>query len=169
MMKYLVLLLPLMTACTSYSKHNRQNYQMATVTQTQPVYRTIEIHKPRTVCEERQQVKRHADSAAPTIVGAIVGGVLGNTIARNSSNRGLGTAAGAVIGGAIGNDVGQKNGTDVMHHETVCYQSGTEVEYQSVIDGYQVTYQLNGREYTALMDRDPGPQMPVYVEPNHKR
>ena len=168
-MKYMVLLLPIVTACTSYSHHNRQNYQMATVTQTQPVYRTIEIHKPRQVCEERQLVKRHADSAAPTIVGAIVGGVLGNTIARNSSNRGLGTAAGAVIGGAIGNDVGQKNGTDVMHHETVCYQSGSDVEYQSVIDGYQVTYQLNGREYTALMDRDPGPQMPVYVEPSRKR
>jgi len=168
-MKYLVLLLPLMTACTSYSQHNRQNYQMATVTQAQPVYRTIEIHKPRRVCEERQQIKRHADSAAPTIVGAIVGGVLGNTIARNSSNRGLGTAAGAVIGGAIGNDVGQKNGTDVMHHETVCYESGTDVEYQSVIDGYQVTYQLQGREYKTVMDRDPGPQMPVYVEPVNKR
>ena len=63
-MKYLVLLLPLMTACTSYSAHHRQNYQMATVTQAQPVYRTIEIHQPKRVCEERQQIRRHADSAA---------------------------------------------------------------------------------------------------------
>ena len=55
-----------------------------------------------------------------------------------------------------------------MHHETVCYQSGTTVEYQSVIDGYQVTYQLHGREYTTLMDRDPGPQMPVYVESGNR-
>jgi uncharacterized protein YcfJ len=168
-MKYLVLLLPLLTACTSYSQQHRDRYQMATVTSAQPVYRTVEIHKPKRVCEERQVVKRHADSAAPTIVGAIIGGALGNAIGHNSSNKKVGMAAGAVLGGAVGHDIGQKNGTDVMHHETVCYQAGTEVEYQSVVDGYQVIYQLNGREYTTLMDRDPGPQMPVYVEPASSR
>lgn len=164
-MKYLALLLPLLTACSSYSHNQRQQYSMATVTSAQPIYRTIEVHKPKRVCEERQVVKRHQDSATPTIVGAIIGGALGNAIGHNSSNKKVGMAAGAILGGSVGYDVGQKNGTDVMHHETVCYQAGTEVEYQSVVDGYQVTYQLNGREYTTRMDRDPGPNMPVYVEP----
>ena len=166
-MKYLALLIPLLAACSNNSY--RQQYQMATVTQTQPIYRTVEIHHPKRVCEERQVVKRQPDSAAPTIVGAIVGGVLGNTVGRHSSNRGVATAAGAVVGGVIGNSVGEKNGTDVIHHETVCYQSGTEVEYQSVIDGYQVNYTLNGQDYSIRMDRDPGAQVPVAVGTSRNR
>ncbi len=165
-MKYLMAVLPLFLAACSHQP--RQHYQMATVTKTEPVYRTIEVRTPRRVCEEQQVVKREADSAAPTIVGAIVGGVLGHAVGSNSSNKKVGMAAGAVIGGAIGNDVGKRNGHDVVHHQTVCRDDGYNVEYQSQIDGYQVTYQLNGKEYTTLLDRDPGPQMPVYVDPKVK-
>lgn len=162
-MRYMLLLLPLLTACSSH--YGKKQYVMADVTRSEPVYKTIEIHKPKRVCEERQVVKREADSAAPTIAGAIIGAALGNAIGHNSSNRKVGLAAGAVLGGAVGHEVGKQNGSEVVHLETVCYQAGTEVEYQSVVDGYRVTYQLNGREYTTMLDRDPGAQMPVVVEP----
>ena len=162
-MRYLLLLLPLITACSGH--YGKKQYVMATVTKSEPVYRTIEIHKPKRVCEERQVVKREADSATPTIVGAIIGGAIGNAIGHNSSTKKVGMAAGAVLGGSIGHDVGKQNGQDVVHLQTVCYQAGTEVEYQSVVDGYRVTYMLNNREYTTMMDRDPGAQMPVVVEP----
>lgn len=167
-MKYFaILFIPLLGACSHYAK-DRHSYMMATVTSAQPIYRTIEVHKPKRVCEERQVVRREQSSATPTIVGAIIGGALGNAIGNNSSNKKVGMAAGAILGGSVGHDIGQQNGTDVMHHETVCYQAGTDIEYQSVVDGYQVTYVLNGKEYTTRMDRDPGPNMPVYVEPRIK-
>jgi len=166
-MKYLWLFLPvLLVGC---AQHDRKHYQMATVTKAEPVYKTIEVHHPKRVCEERQVVEQESDSAAPTIVGAIIGGALGNAIGHNKSNKKVGMAAGAVLGGAIGHDIGKQNGQQVVHHETVCYNAGSDVEYQSVVDGYQVTYILNGREYTTLLDRDPGPQMPVYVEPVKNR
>ena len=169
-MKSLFIVVPvlLLTACSNHN-YSRKNYVQATVTSAVPVYKTVEIRKPKEVCEERHVVKREADSAAPTIVGAIIGGALGNAVARGRSNKNVGMVAGAVIGGAIGNDVGKQNGSEVVHLETVCYRAGDEISYESVIDGYQVTYQLNGREYTVVMDRDPGPQMPVYVDPSINR
>ncbi len=160
-MRYLVLIAPFMlAACATTSKQ----YVTATVSKAEPVFKTIEIHKPKRVCEERAVVKKEAESAAPTVAGAVIGGVLANALGHRSSNRGVATAAGAIIGGAVGNEVGKQNGQEVVHHETVCYQAGTEVEYQSVVDGYQVTYQLNGREYTTKMARDPGPTMQIVID-----
>lgn len=165
-MRYFLLLAPmLLTACAS----NPKQYITAPVSKAEPIFKTIEIHKPRQVCEERPVVRRQAESAAPTVAGAVIGGVLGNVLGHRSSNRGVATAAGAIIGGAVGNEVGKENGTEVVHHETVCYQAGTEVEYQSVVDGYQVTYQLNGREYTTRMARDPGPTMQVVIDAPRRR
>lgn len=163
-MKYLWVLLPFLTAaCAQY---DRKNYQMADVTKVEPVYKTLEIRKPKKVCEERQVVERQADSAAPTAVGAVVGGILGRAVGgRSAGDKNVGMIAGAVIGGAIGNEAGKQNGSQVVKHETVCYESGYDVEYQSVIDGYHVTYILNGREYNTVLDRDPGSKMPIYVEP----
>ena len=169
-MKKLLVLIPviLMTACANHN-YSRKNYVQATVTKTVPVYETVEIRKPKQVCEERQVVKREADSAASTVVGAVIGGALGHAVGSGRSNKNVGMVAGAVIGGAIGNDIGKQNGKDVVHLETVCYRAGDEISYESVLDGYQVTYQLNGKEYNVVMDRDPGPSMPVYVDPSIKR
>ena len=113
-MRYMLLLLPLLTACSSH--YGKKHYVMANVTKSEPVYKTIEIHKPKRVCEERQVVQRESDSATPTIVGAIIGGALGNAIGHNSSNKKVGMAAGAVLGGSIGHDVGKQKGSDVVHH-----------------------------------------------------
>lgn len=169
-MKSLLVLVPvlLVTACSNHS-YARKNYVQATVTSAVPVYKTVEIRKPKQVCEERQVIKREAESAAPTVVGAILGAAVGRSLGRGSANKNVGTVAGAVIGGAIGNDVGDRNGKEVVHLEEVCYRAGDEISYESVIDGYQVTYTLDGREYNVIMDRDPGPQMPVYVDPSLKR
>ena len=58
---------------------------------------------------------RRADG---TIIGAVVGGGIGSSIARGSS-RGAGTVAGALLGGAIGNSVA---GSDCYYGDR--YNSG---------------------------------------------
>ena len=167
-MKYLWIIVPFLTV--GCAQHDRKNYQMADVTKVEPVYKTLEIRKPKKVCEERQVVERQSESAAPTVVGAVVGGILGRAVGgRSAGDKNVGMVAGAVIGGAIGNEAGKQNGEQVVKHETVCFESGYDVEYQSVVDGYHVTYILNGREYNTVLDHEPGAKMPVYVEPPKNR
>jgi len=167
-MKYLWIIIPLLTV--GCAQHDRKNYQMADVTKVEPVFKTLEIRKPKKVCEERQVVERQSDSAAPTVVGAVVGGILGRAVGgRSAGDKNVGMVAGAVIGGAIGNEAGKQNGEQIVKHETVCFESGYDVEYQSVIDGYHVTYILNGKEYNTVLDHEPGAKMPVYVEPAKNR
>lgn len=83
-------------------------------------------------------------------IGAVAGGVLGNQV-----DHGGGTVAGALIGGLIGHQVEKRNDRDDQpdldrSRCRVIADSGAPVQ------GYDVRYEYNGREYVTRMDRDPG-------------
>ena len=90
------------------------------------------------------------------------------TPARRGASPGHGndfaTIAGATVGAAVGyNNASRKYGPQ-GHEETV---ERCDVRYEHTteerIDGYHVTYEYNGREYTTRLPYDPGERIKVRV------
>jgi len=101
-----------------------------------------------------------------TLLGAVIGGALGNQVGKGDG-RTAATVAGAVIGGAIGNNI------DRNHDSSSAYEyrdnSGTVRRCRTVSDGgrfggYDVTYRYAGQNYHALMNYRPGRTMAVMVQ-----
>ena len=74
--------------------------------------------------------------------------------------------AGALIGGAIGNQVSHDRQRDYYGRERMVERC--EVLYRDSwderIDGYRVTYEYAGREYTTRMPYDPGERVRIRVD-----
>src|SRR5258706_3709572 len=92
---------------------------VAKVISATPVY--DRVSSPRRDCrpeqvtayEERRAVReeppRESGGIGPgTVIGPIVGGVIGHQMGSSSAGRDHGTAAGAVIGGVVGNGAGRR-------------------------------------------------------------
>ena len=133
----------------------------------------------RPVREEYYAEPRHR-SGAGTLLGAIVGGVIGHQFGNSTGGRDRGTAAGAVIGGLVGNDIERNGGGYDRYDSGYRRASGYEVERvpvtrdvqrcnmvsddREVVRGYDVRYSYNGREYSARLAYDPGPTLPINVD-----
>lgn len=135
----------------------------------------------------RHNGSTHSYRQAEPIVGGVIGGVIGNQLGRHGSSgvRAGATVAGAIIGSVIANEVsadptnpGNRRHRHQSHsshgHETVygtrpVQRCNTVVNerYVQQIDGYQVTYEHRGRQFTTRTRRDPGPtiQLRINVEP----
>ena len=104
------------------------------------------------------------DRAAGTLLGAVIGGALGNTIGKGDG-RAAATVAGAVIGGAIGNrasvgdDRGYADARPAYHRR--CGMRTLRAGRRVV--AYAVTYRYHGRYFHTRMDHDPGRRMRVHV------
>lgn len=48
-------------------------------------------------------------------------------------------------------------------HQQRCRPTNSSVEYRNVLQGYEVSYRLRGRDYKTMLDYDPGPRLPVQV------
>jgi uncharacterized protein YcfJ len=94
-----------------------------------------------------------------TVAGAVIGGVLGHQIG-GGSGREIATVAGAAGGGYAGNRI-QKNVQDKNTYTTTEQKCATVYDRSEKRVGYQVRYQLNGKESTLTMDHDPGDRIPV--------
>ena len=71
-----------------------------------------------------------------TVIGAVIGGLVGSQISKNE--RGLGTVGGAVVGGVIGNNVG-KSSVKCYNGEYYSYQ-GAYYDPAPPPSGYTVVY-----------------------------
>jgi len=110
---------------------------------------------------------RGDSTANGTLLGALIGGAVGNQVGKGDG-RTAATIAGAVIGGAVGNNV------DRNHDSSGAYsyrdQSGIVRRCRQVSDndgrfgGYDVTYRYAGQTYHALMNYRPGRTMRVMVQ-----
>ena len=100
---------------------------------------------------------------AQTLLGGIIGGVIGHQIgtATAATSR---LIAGATVGAAVGYNSASRRYGPQAHEETVqrC-DVRYETRYEERIDGYRVTYEYNGREYTTRMPYDPGERIKVRV------
>ena len=110
---------------------------------------------------------------AGTVLGAIIGGVVGHQFGGTSGARDKATGAGAIIGGLIGNSVdndsGYRTASRDVYEERVpvtrdVRRCKTVTDTEQRVVGYDVRYQYNGREFTTRLPYDPGPTMPVNVD-----
>lgn len=138
----------------------------ADVLRVDPVYESIRINEPREECydaEVHRQGSRYDNTAAGTIVGAIVGGALGNQVGKGDGRRAA-TVAGAVIGGAVGREVDASNNPSGSYRsvETRCRLIESSYEERR-ITGYDVEYRYRGEVFFSRLGYDPGEKLRVRV------
>lgn len=121
--------------------------------------------------DQNGRVYRGDSTANGTLLGALVGGALGNQVG-DGDGRTAATIAGAVIGGAVGRDIDRNNNSG-YRNDSGGYEfrdnSGTVRRCRTVSDGgrfggYDVTYRYAGQTYHALMNHRPGRTMRVMVQ-----
>jgi len=175
--------------------------EYANVVEVRPVYQNIRVREPRQECRveserrvigyespryERHQARRTSErhSTSGVVVGSLIGGVIGNQLARsNSSNTRTGaTIAGAIIGGAVVNESRadgsrhrrqeprrqqqRRQQQRLPIYETVEVERCREVADSRIeqrIQHYDVTYRYKGRTYTTRTQRDPGRRIELQV------
>jgi uncharacterized protein YcfJ len=112
-------------------------------------------------------------SAGGSIIGGIAGALIGNQVG-GGTGRVAATAAGAIAGAVVGdrvdNDGRGANQQPVMQEQAV-RACRTVDSYESRTNGYEVTYDYRGRNYTTVMARDPGQRirLRVSVEPEQNQ
>jgi len=138
-------------------------YAWADVLRVDPVYDRVQTgaHEE---CED-VPVDRRVDggnnNAAGTVIGAIVGGVLGNTVGKGDGRKAA-TVAGAVVGGAVGHGVASQDDGYYTAPERHCRTVQDNAEERRII-GYDVQYRYRGDVYMSRLDYDPGERVRVRV------
>ena len=150
---------------------------------TEQVTAYEERRTPRTPSITREEIVQPESKGgvgAGTVLGAILGGVVGHQFGNSSGGRDRGTAVGAVLGGVIGNNIENdtsRNGSDGSYRTTTrqgydvervpvsrdVQRCNTVQEYREVVRGYDVKFRYQGRDYTTRMDHDPGTTIAVNV------
>lgn len=156
---------PLQSPNTRWNREEQREsvirFEYAPVVDVDPIMTRVRVIAPQRECwhEDREVVIQR--SATPTVVGAIIGGVIGHQLGSGSS-RGLATVAGAVLGASVGNDVSARGGRVDTRSIERCesYPSRTWIER---VEGYRVTYVYRGREYATVMAYDPGNEIKLKV------
>lgn len=125
------------------------------------------VYQPRQDCrtiEIRERVYGgQPRSNTGAVVGGVAGGLLGSTIGRGS-----GRVAAAAVGAGIGALVGDRvdNQAPFARERVVTRpveECVTVDDWRSVTTGYVVQYEYLGRQYTTVMDRDPGQSIDLNV------
>jgi uncharacterized protein YcfJ len=135
----------------------------ADVLRVDPIYDRVQASNPQRECED-VPVERHVDNgnkAAGTVLGAIVGGVLGNTVGKGDGRRAA-TVAGAVVGGAVGNNVAQGDDRYYSDTERHC-RAVQDVPEERRVVAYDVQYRYRGDVYMSRLNYDPGDRLRVRV------
>ena len=147
-----------------YGHYYGPGYVYARVVDVDPVVRYVTVDRPEQRCWN-ETVARPAPLgvAGQTAAGGFIGATIGHILGHGSSP-GL-TVAGAAAGAAIAHENAVRNGAGyetrtgvVQRCETVSHPF-TERQ----IDGYRVTYVLDGRHYTTHTDYRPGERIQIAV------
>ncbi len=143
---------------------DNERVSWADVLRVDPVYDQVQVTRPREECYDADIVDRHdprGNNAAGTVIGAIVGGALGNTVGKGDGRKAA-TVAGALVGGAIGNNTARRDDRYYSATETRCRTIDERVSERRII-GYDVQYRYRGDVYMSHLDYDPGERMRVRV------
>jgi uncharacterized protein YcfJ len=132
--------------------------QEGRVLSSTPVIQQVAV--PRQTCTQQPvMVEQPATSGAGSVIGAIAGGLLGNTIG-HGSGRAAATAIGALGGALVGNRV--ESGPAYAQNLQQCT---TQTYYENRTVAYNVTYEYAGQQHTVQMPHDPGPTVRLQVTP----
>ncbi|MBZ2188366.1 glycine zipper 2TM domain-containing protein [Alcanivorax sp. JB21] len=134
---------------------------LAHVLNVEPISRSWQV--PREDCHvvevQRQAPITSEHNTAGTLIGAVVGGVLGNQVGGGNGKK-VATAAGILAGGYTGNRI-QDNQQRSRTYTTTELQCSTVYDTRSETTGYTVTYLLGDERGSVRMDHRPGDTLPV--------
>ena len=135
--------------------------QFAEVLASKPVTETIKTPRQecRNVTVTHRKPVQDENKILGTVVGAALGGVLGNQFGGGSGKK-VATAAGAVAGGYAGNQV-QGNMQAGDTYTTTQQRCKTVYDKSEKMLGYDVTYKIGDQQGKIRMDKDPGTQIPL--------
>jgi uncharacterized protein YcfJ len=130
----------------------------ARVVDVEPLVRYVTVNRPREECWDeivREPVRPYG-VAGPTAAGTIVGAAIGRQFGSGNDRDAL-TLLGAIAGGAVAHQRAVRNGAGDTRDVAVqrCEVVNDRIR-EEVVDGYLVTYRLDGRHYTMQTDRHPG-------------
>lgn len=108
---------------------------------------------------QQQQQQRNVGGS---IVGGIAGALLGNQVG-GGTGRTAATAAGAIAGALVGDRVGNQGNEGGGTQEQAVKQCRTVDHWESRTNGYEVTYDYHGHNYTSVMSNDPGERIRLRV------
>lgn len=153
-----------LTCLPAWAGHKEPGYDYAKVVSATPVYETVRHPVDEQVCWEEQVWRPEPHSVAPTVLGAIVGGVVGHQFGGGHGKTAL-TVAGAVIGGSIGHQVSHRDnpGGQYPVAQTRCeIQRNWRTEER--LAAWDVTYKYRGSIYYTRMLEEPGRKIRVRVQ-----
>ncbi len=152
-----------------YSRPVSDGYDYAPVVHVEPIMRRVRVETPRRECwdETRYEASRPHISepgvGGRTLLGGIIGGVIGHQIG-SGRGRDAATIAGSVIGAGVGYDAASRRSSSVEERTVQRCDVRYDRDVEERIDGYRVTYEYNGREYTTRLPYDPGERIRVRVD-----
>ena len=130
----------------------------ATVTSVEKVYKQYRTEEPYQECYIQETLQNAGDgSATNEIVGAILGGAIGNKIGENSSDSGKNvlTLAGIVLGASMANDAEKANSTgQVMVSQEVC-ETKVKTSIVKKLSHYLVHINYEGRDLSFTSKKRP--------------
>jgi uncharacterized protein YcfJ len=138
----------------------------ARVVDVEPLVRYVTVNRPREQCWDeivREPVRPYG-VAGPTAAGTIIGAAIGRQFGSGNDRDAL-TVIGAVAGGAVAHQRAVRNGAGATREVAVqrCEVVNDRVSEQ-IVDGYLVTYRLDGRNYRMRTDRRPGDWVQLAVD-----
>ena len=130
----------------------------ATMISVEKVYKQYSVEEPYQECYIKETLQNQGDgSATNEIIGAILGGAIGNKIAEDSSDTGkdVMTLAGIVLGASIANDAEKANSTvQVVISEEVC-ETKVKTSFENRLSHYLVHIDYEGRDLTFTSKKRP--------------
>lgn len=139
----------------------------ARVRSVEPQYERINTPRKECSSEWVNENRRVSGSGERDVGGAVVGGlagaIIGNQVGKGNG-RTAATALGAVVGAITGDRLDNRDNSPRYEDSPREIKRCRMVdEWQSRINGYRVTYEYMGQQYTTWMNNAPGKTMTVRV------
>jgi uncharacterized protein YcfJ len=135
------------------------HYGWADVLRVSPVYGVARAEHQQE-CVDQPVVVHDGRRAGSTLLGAVVGGVLGSTVGKGDG-RTAATVVGAVAGGAVGSAAGRRQSyetTAASCRDVVVVNEGRPIL------GYDVEYRYHGEIFASRLGYDPGVRVRVRID-----
>jgi len=156
---------------TTPGEENAAHYGWAAVLRVDPVYDEAAAEPAASAQQEcwDEQVPVGAESGAATdggrrsvatMIGAVVGGLLGNQVGKGDGRRAA-TVAGVVAGGVVGNQIATDRPQYTTQRRCRPVSGGSSASRHVV--GYDVEYRYRGEVFTSRLAYDPGDRVRVKI------
>lgn len=154
------------------SRYAGDDYAYARVVYVEPIVRFVRVQTPRRDCYDDVEYyhddydRPRRGTAGATIAGGLIGGLVGRQFG-GGDGRDAATLVGTLVGSSVANDRAHRR-QDRRYVQTRsypverCHVSHASHEEER-IDGYRVTYEYDGHEYTTRTQQHPGERIRVRV------